>query len=249
MRSRILLLPTGGTIASLPTEEGLAPGLDGADLAEMLPRGMTDAYDLTIRDILHLDSSNIQPEEWQSWDMRSPAIVRRLAQSPKCVAIGEIGLDYYWDREHKELMYEMFVTQLELALELGKPVIIHDRDAHADCLAIVKRYPGLRGVFHCYSGSAEMARELLSLGWHLGFDGPITYKNARKALEVLEICPLERILLETDSPYLPPVPFRGKRNDSTKLSFIAEKVAEVKGLSAAEVARATCENARRLFGI
>ena len=190
-----------------------------------------------------------QPEEWQSWDMRSPAIVRRLAQSPKCVAIGEIGLDYYWDREHKELMYEMFVTQLELALELGKPVIIHDRDAHADCLAIVKRYPGLRGVFHCYSGSAEMAHELLGLGWHLGFDGPITYKNARKALEVLEICPLERILLETDSPYLPPVPFRGKRNDSTKLSFIAEKVAEVKGLSAVEVARATCDNARRLFGI
>ena len=190
-----------------------------------------------------------QPEEWESWDMYSPARVRELAAHPKCVAIGEIGLDYYWDKEHKELMYEMFVEQLELALELDKPVIIHDRDAHADCLSIVKRYPGLRGVFHCYSGSREMAEELLKLGWYLGFDGPITYKNARRALEVLEVTPLERILLETDSPYLPPVPYRGERNDSTKLVKIAEKVAEIKGLPLAEVAAATSGNARRLFGI
>ena len=191
-----------------------------------------------------------QPEEWESWDMLySPARVRELAAHPKCVAIGEIGLDYYWDKEHKELMYEMFVEQLELALELDKPVIIHDRDAHADCLGIVKRYPGLRGVFHCYSGSREMAEELLKLGWYLGFDGPITYKNARRALEVLEVTPLERILLETDSPYLPPVPYRGERNDSTKLVKIAEKVAEIKGLTRAEVAAATSENAHRLFGI
>ena len=146
-------------------------------------------------------------------------------------------------------MYEMFVTQLELAAELGKPVIIHDREAHADCLEIVSRYPGLRGVFHCFSGSAEMARELIKLGWHLGFDGPVTYKNARKALEVLEITPLGRILLETDSPYLPPVPFRGKRNDSTKLPYIAAKIAEVKGLGLDAVATASSANARRLFGI
>ena len=190
-----------------------------------------------------------QPEEWESWDMYSLARVRELAAHPRCVAIGEIGLDYYWDKEHKELMYEMFVEQLELALELNKPVIIHDRDAHADCLGIVKRYPGLRGVFHCYSGSREMAEELLKLGWHLGFDGPITYKNARRALEVLEVTPLERILLETDSPYLLPVPYRGERNDSTKLVKIAEKVAEIKGLPLAEVASATSENARRLFGM
>ncbi len=190
-----------------------------------------------------------QPEEWESWDMYSPAALRSLAAHPKCVAIGEIGLDYYWDKGHKEIMYEMFVTQLELAAELGKPVIIHDREAHADCLEIVSRYPGLRGVFHCFSGSAEMARELIKLGWHLGFDGPVTYKNARKALEVLEITPLGRILLETDSPYLPPVPFRGKRNDSTKLPYIAAKIAEVKGLGLDAVATASSANARRLFGI
>ncbi len=190
-----------------------------------------------------------QPEEWESWDMYSPAAVRQLAAHPKCVAIGEIGLDYYWDKEHKEIMYEMFVTQLELALELDKPVIIHDREAHADCLNITGRYPLLRGVFHCFSGSREMAEELLSRGWYLGFDGPVTYKNARKALEVLEVTPLERILLETDSPYLPPVPFRGERNDSTKLPYIAARIAEVKGVGVRELARITSGNAVRLFGL
>ena len=145
-----------------------------------------------------------QPEEWESWTYESEALLRSLAAHPKCVAIGEIGLDYYWDREHKEIQYEMFVTQLELALELDMPVIIHDREAHEDCLNITGRYPALRGVFHCYSGSVEMARELVRRGWYLGFDGPGTYKKAREALEVLEGCPLERILVETDSPYLTP---------------------------------------------
>ena len=166
-----------------------------------------------------------QPEEWESWDCGSEALVRELARHPKCVAIGEIGLDYYWDKEHKEIQYEMFVTQLELALELGKPVIIHDREAHEDCLRITGRYPGLRGVFHCFSGSVEMARE------------------------VLDFCPAERILVETDSPYLTPVPFRGKRNDSGKLRYIVEKIAEIKGLPPEEMARISSENARRLFGL
>ena len=190
-----------------------------------------------------------QPEEWESWTYESEALLRSLAAHPKCAAIGEIGLDYYWDKSHKEIQYEMFVTQLELALSLGKPVIIHAREAHEDCLNITGRYPALRGVFHCYSGSVEMARELVRRGWYLGFDGPVTYKNARKALEVLEWCPLERILVETDSPYLTPVPFRGKRNDSGKLRYVVEKIAEVKGLSADAVARATSENASRLFNI
>ncbi len=190
-----------------------------------------------------------QPQEWESWDMYSLGLVRELAAHPKCVAIGEIGLDYYWDREHKERMYEMLVSQLELALELDKPVIIHDREAHADTLAAVKRYPGLRGVFHCYSGSREMAEELLALGWYLGFDGPVTYKNSRRAAEVLSVTPPERILLETDSPYLPPEPFRGKRNDSAKLEYIARRVAEIKGMGTEELARVTSENARRLFGL
>ena len=128
-------------------------------------------------------------------------------------------------------------------------MIVHDREAHGDSLELVSRYAELRGVFHCFSGSAEMAKELLRRGWYLGFDGPVTYKNARKALEVLELCPMDRLLLETDSPYLSPVPMRGKRNDSRNLKYIAEKIAEVKDCAAGDVARAAYENGRRLFGI
>lgn len=175
--------------------------------------------------------------------------IAQLARHEKCVAIGEIGLDYYWDASHKEEQKALFVRQLDMALALDLPVIVHDREAHGDCLDIVRRYETLRGVFHCYSGSVEMAEELLRRGWYLGFDGPITYKNARKALEVLEICPLDRILIETDSPYLTPVPNRGKRNDSRNLVYITKKIAEVKGLTADEIAVATMENGKRLFGI
>ena len=191
----------------------------------------------------------IHPEDIDKYDIESYAEVCEMARHPKCVAIGEIGLDYYWDATHKDEQKALFRRQIELALELCKPVIVHDREAHADCLAIVTDYPALSGVFHCYSGSAEMAKELLKRGWYLGFDGPITYKNARKALEVLEICPPERILIETDSPYLSPVPMRGKRNDSRNLRYVIETVAAVKGLPPEEVERLTFENGRRLFGI
>ena len=126
---------------------------------------------------------------------------------------------------------------------------MHDREAHGDCLDIVRQFPGLRGVFHCYSGSVEMAQELLKRGWYLGFDGPITYKNARKALEVLEICPLDRVLIETDSPYLSPVPMRGKRNDSRNLVYVTEKIAEIKGITPEEAAAITMENGKKLFNI
>ena len=172
-----------------------------------------------------------------------------LAKHPKCVAVGEIGLDYYWDASHKEEQKELFCKQIELALKLDKPVIIHDREAHGDSMEIILRYPGLRGVFHCFSGSTEMAAELLKRGWYLGFDGPITYKNARKTIEVLENCPLDRIVIETDSPYLTPVPNRGKRNDSRQLCHIADKIAEIKGLTAQEVENSTFENGLRLFAI
>lgn len=189
------------------------------------------------------------PEDMDKLTDESYAELTRLAEHPKCVAIGEIGLDYYWDASHKEEQKELFRRQIELALSLDKPVIVHDREAHGDSFDIVCDYPELRGVFHCYSGSAEMAQELIKRGWYLGFDGPITYKNARKALEVLEICPLDRILIETDSPYLTPVPNRGKRNDSRQLEFVAAKIAEVRGISPEEVAEITMENGRRLFNI
>ncbi len=191
----------------------------------------------------------LHPEELDKYSPESFEEICSMARHPRCVAIGEIGLDYYWDASHKEEQKALFRRQIELALELDKPVIVHDREAHGDCLEIVRDYPGLRGVFHCYSGSAEMAKELLKLGWYLGFDGPITYKNARKALEVLELCPMDRILIETDSPYLSPVPMRGKRNDSSNLRYVVEKIAQVKGLSPGEAAAITLANGCRLFGI
>lgn len=189
------------------------------------------------------------PEEAESWDENSLPAIRELAKQPKVCAIGEIGLDYYWDTTYRERQKEMFRAQIELALELDLPVIVHDREAHGDSLEIVRDYPALRGVFHCFSGSVEMAQELLRRGWYLGFDGPITYKNAARAPEVIRICPMERILLETDSPYLAPVPNRGKRNDSRNLPYIAATVARIKDMPVEAVAAQTMENGKKLFGI
>ena len=191
----------------------------------------------------------IHPEELAGCREGDLARIAEMTQNVRCVAVGEIGLDYYWDASRKEEQKELFIRQLELALERDLPVIVHDREAHGDCLEIVSRYDGLRGVFHCFSGSAEMAAELLRRGWYLGFDGPVTYKNARKAIEVLEIVPPERILVETDSPYMSPVPLRGKRNDSSNLVYIIQKIAEVKGITPQQIERITWENGKRLFGI
>ena len=191
----------------------------------------------------------VHPEEYETWTQNTAAKLHELAKSPKVVAIGEIGLDYYWDKEHTELQKQMFRAQIELALELDLPIIVHDREAHGDCFSIVCEYSKLRGVFHCYSGSAEMAKELIKRGWYLGFDGPITYKNNVKVMEVLAVTPLEQIVLETDSPYLSPVPNRGKRNDSRNLPYIAAIVAREKGITVEETAAITYENGKRLYGI
>ena len=191
----------------------------------------------------------IHPEELGKIQEGDLEKIEVLCGHERCVAVGEIGLDYYWDDTHKEEQKALFIGQLELAVRRDKPVIVHDREAHGDCLDIVCRYPQVRGVFHCYSGSKETAEELLKRGWYLGFDGPVTYKNARRAIEVLEICPLDRLLIETDSPYLSPVPRRGKRNDSRNLRYVVEKIAEVKGLTPEEVAASAMENGRRLFNI
>lgn len=191
-----------------------------------------------------------QPQELkESYYDGALDVIRKLAQHPKVVAIGEIGLDYYWDTSYNELQHEVLRRQLAMAQELELPVIFHDREAHGDSLSIVKEFPRVRGVFHCYSGSPEMAKQLLNLGWYLGFDGPVTYKNSRKHREVLEICPLDRILIETDSPYLAPEPHRGTRNHSGNLKYIAEKIGEIKGKTEEEIAEITMENGRRLFGI
>ena len=190
------------------------------------------------------------PENCAPYTRHSLDTLRTWAQSPKVVAIGEIGLDYYWEQNPpRELQQSVFRDQLALAQELSLPVIVHDRDAHADCLALVKEFPRVRGVFHCYSGSVETAQELLRLGWYLGFDGPLTYKNAKKTVEVARVVPLDRVLLETDSPYLSPVPVRGTRNDSRNLRRVAAKFAELRGMDTEDVVALTCENGKRLFSL
>jgi len=189
------------------------------------------------------------PHDAKSFTDESESSIRGWSTHPKVLAIGEIGLDYYYDLSERDVQREVFGRQMELARQLSLPVVIHDRDAHADCMEIIKKYPDVRGEFHCYSGSAEMAKEILAMGWYLGFTGAITFKNARKALEVIEICPNDRFLLETDCPYLAPVPHRGERNDSRLLTYMAEKVAEIKGISAEEAADTANRNGRRFFGI
>lgn len=192
-----------------------------------------------------------QPEECGEYTPAHLEQIRGLALScPKVVAIGEIGLDYYWaENPPRALQQEVLRRQLGLAEELQLPVIIHDRDAHGDTMAIVREFPRVKGVFHCFAGSAEMARELIQMGWMLSFNGAATFKNAKKAPEVIAAAPLSMLMIETDAPYLTPVPHRGERNDSSYVRFVAEKIAQIKGLTPEEVEMATWENGRRFFGV
>ncbi len=192
----------------------------------------------------------VHPSDCGSWNGAARSALRELASHPKVRAIGEIGLDYYWkENPSREFQQEVFHAQMELAEELALPVIVHDREAHRDCLEVVKAHPNVTGVYHCYSGSLEDAKVLVKLGWMLSFTGVVTYKNARKSLEVIDWLPLDRIMIETDSPYLSPEPFRGRRNDSGKVYRVAETIAQVKGLDREEAARITLENGKRFFGI
>ena len=175
--------------------------------------------------------------------------IRRIAAHPKCVAIGEIGLDYHWDPDGKVRQSALFDAQMSMAEELKMPVIIHDRDAHGDCFDIVRAHPNVIGVFHSFSGSAEMARQLVQMGWYISFSGPITYKNAHKVREAAAVVPHDRILTETDAPYLPPVPHRGELNYSGYLPYTVRAIAEASGMTEEEAAQRTLENAARLFGI
>ena len=170
-------------------------------------------------------------------------------QNSKIKAIGEIGLDYHYEDIPREVQQKAFRLQMELARELGLPAIVHERDAHEDGMKIVDEFQSVKGVFHCYSGSAEMAKELVKRGWYIGFTGVLTFKNARKAIEVARSIPLDRIVIETDCPYMSPEPFRGKRNDPGKVYRMAEKLAEIHGISVEEARRITFENGKKLYRI
>ena len=192
----------------------------------------------------------VHPEDCADWEDGCLLELRALAANRKVRAIGEIGLDYYWkENPPRALQQNVFRRQMELARSLHLPVIVHDREAHGDCLDIVRDYPQVTGVFHCFSGSVEMARELVDRGWMISFTGVLTYPNARKAVEAAQAVPLECIMVETDSPYMAPVPFRGKRCDSSLVRYTCQRLAEIKGISPEECARITLENGKRFFSI
>ncbi|MDY6290004.1 MAG: TatD family hydrolase, partial [Succiniclasticum sp.] len=168
----------------------------------------------------------------------------------KVVAIGEIGLDYYWekDQEKRQLQREIFIKQLDLARQLDMPVCIHNREAHGDTMNIIKAEGrGIRGVLHCFSGSLEMARELVKMGWYIGVDGPLTFKNAARLPEIVQELPLEALLVETDCPYMAPVPMRGKRNEPAYVKNVVEKIAQLRNMSFEEIAEQTIRNAKNLY--
>lgn len=193
---------------------------------------------------VHPDDVGSLNEEFLNW-------MREMAQTnPKVVAIGEIGLDYHWDVEPREVQQYWFVRQMELAGELGLPIAVHSREAAQDTYDLIARHgQGLSGILHCYSYSPEMAREYVKMGYHIGIGGVVTFKNAKKAKETAAEIPLERIVLETDCPYMAPTPFRGKRNSSDLIVYVAEEIARLKGISAEEVIAVTEENARQLFHV
>ena len=172
---------------------------------------------------------------------------RLIRENPKVKAIGEIGLDYHYEDVPRNIQQEAFLAQMELAREAKLPVIVHERDAHADGMTVVRHFPEVTGVFHCYSGSLEMARELVERGWYIGFTGVLTFKNARRALEVAAGLPLDRIVLETDCPYMSPEPFRGKRNDPGRLYRMAEALSALRGLPVEEIETITMESGKRLY--
>lgn len=195
-------------------------------------------------------AAGVHPQDCGQFSDGDLLALEGLLQREKTVAVGEIGLDYHYpDNPPRSLQQTVFRRQLALAEALDLPVIVHDREAHEDCLSIISEFPGVTGVFHCFSGSAEMARILVERGWYLGFDGPVTYPGAKRASEVVAAISPERILVETDAPYLTPAPFRGERNDSRYLPYILEQLARWTGLTAAELERLTWENGKRLFRI
>ena len=216
----------------------------GADLpTSRAAKALAERYDFVYFAAgIHPEQAGDAPEGWLTE-------LTALARHPKCRAVGEIGLDYYWaENPPREWQLALFRQQIMLAKELALPVIIHDREAHADTLEVLRELRPA-GVLHCFSGSAEMAREAAALGLYMGFTGAITFKNARKAPQAAAAVPDDRLLIETDCPYMAPEPYRGKRCDSSMLPRVAERLAEIRGTTAQEIAASTCRNAKRLFGI
>ena len=236
-----------------PDRDALLASLLGGEVEGIVEAGTDKESSFAARDLAHsygkvYFAAGLHPEYAERYG-EVPEWLPGLIADAKCVAIGEIGLDYHYDYPAREVQKTALAIQMELARSYGKPVVIHDRDAHADCLEAVRGFPQVRGVFHSFSGSAETAAELVDRGWYISFSGVVTFKNAVKTVLAAQSVPLERILTETDCPYLTPHPHRGKRNDSSYIRFILERLAEIKGVTYEEAERITAQNARDFYGI
>lgn len=213
-------------------------------------KGAKDSLSLAKKYDFFYAAVGIHPENAYELTCETYDEIKEMAKDPKVRAIGEIGLDYYWEENPpKEVQKEVFRKQMALAGELNLPVIIHDREAHGDTLEIMKEFPNVMGVVHCFSGSVEFARECLKLGYYIGFTGVVTFKNAKKIIEVAKEVPLNRMLVETDAPYMAPTPHRGKRNQSDYIQFIIEKLASIKETSNEELEKITINNIKTLLKI
>ena len=211
---------------------------------------MSQKYEF-IYSICGISPNDIPQSEQELWkDVAEISKIIKENKTNKLVAIGEIGLDYYWNKENKELQKEAFIKQIDLANEINLPIVIHSRDASIDTIEIIREHPVRKaGIFHCCQFNQEMIRQALELGYYISFAGPVTFKNSKNASDIVKMVPLDRILIETDSPYLAPEPNRGKRNDCRNVKYVAQKIADVKGYSLEEVAKKTYENAMRIFNI
>ena len=232
--SLLASLPEAGIVGIINCGTDVRSSLDSITMAEKYP--------------FVYAACGYHPESALEFTDDNLAEIEKMLSHEKCVAVGEIGLEYHYDFVPKDVQKYVFEKHLEFAVKYDMPVIVHDREAHADTMELLKKYRP-KGVLHCYSGSAEMAKEVLNLGMYIGLGGAVTFKNAVKPVEVAQMIPADRLLLETDCPYMAPVPMRGKRNNSAYIEYVAEKIADVRNVSAQEILDITAENTRKLFNI
>ncbi len=241
-------------IEGMTTEEVLKnAGENGVEIVIVpcaYPKDLEKIYELSQTYGNVYGMLGVHPSEARDWDDSLADKIKVYAKSSKIAAIGEIGLDYYWDKSFNDIQKEIFIKQIKLANELNLPISIHDREAHKDTYDILKEYNhGSAVVMHCFSGSVEFSRECIKEGWYIALGGVVTFKNAVKTKEVVMDIPLDKLLLETDAPYLTPVPYRGTENQPAYVKFVAEEIAKLRGISYEEVAQATTANAKRVFSI
>ena len=232
--SLLASLPEAGIVGIINCGTDVRSSLDSITMAEKYP--------------FVYAACGYHPESALEFTDDNLAEIEKMLSHEKCVAVGEIGLEYHYDFVPKDVQKYVFEKHLEFAVKYDMPVIVHDREAHADTMELLKKYRP-KGVLHCYSGSAEMAKEVLNLGMYIGLGGAVTFKNAVKPVEVAQMIPADRLLLETDCPYMAPVPMRGKRNNSAYIEYVAEKIADIRNVSAQEILDITAENTRKLFNI